>query len=88
MQAQGSLRQDLLDHVPVHVRQPAVDAVLPHRQFLVIDAQQVQHRRVDVVDERRVVAIQRLVAPLIAQAVCDAPLIPPPQSQLVNTYGL
>ena len=41
--------QEVGDHVPVHVGQPAVDAVVPHGQLRVVDAEQVQDRRVDVV---------------------------------------
>ena len=38
-----------------------------------IDTQQMQYRRVNVVNLSRVVSIQRLVAPLIARAMSDAP---------------
>ena len=47
-------RNDLLDHVPVHVGQAAVDAVVAEGQPLVVDAEQVQHRGVQVVAVGRV----------------------------------
>ena len=43
-----------MDHVPVHVGQPAVDAVVADGQLRVVDAEQVQDRGVDVVDLGRV----------------------------------
>jgi len=43
------LREDLVDHVPVHVRQPPVDPVVPERQLRVVDPHQVEDRRVQVV---------------------------------------
>src|SRR5262245_14964921 len=52
--------QQLLDHVPVYVREPAVDAVVTHRQPLVVDPQEVQDGRVDVVHLRRLLAVLRL----------------------------
>ena len=47
------LRQDLLDHVSVHVGQAAVDAVVAERQPRVIDAQEVKDGGVQVVAVRR-----------------------------------
>ena len=41
------------DHLPVHVGQPALDAVVVVGQPLVVQAQQVQDRGVEVVDGRR-----------------------------------
>ena len=43
-------RQQLLDHFAVHVGQPEVAALEPERQLRVIEAEQVQDRRVQVVD--------------------------------------
>src|SRR5262245_21120212 len=45
--------QQLLDHMPMHVGEAAVDAVVAHRQLLVVDAQKMQHGGVNVVDLRR-----------------------------------
>ena len=72
----------------VDIREPAVNAVVPHGQALVVDSQQVQHGCVDVVDLRGVVTIQRLVAPLVAFSMGNASLDTSPANQLVNTYGL
>ena len=40
--------------MPVNVGEPAVDAVVADGELRVIDAEQVHHRGVDVIDERRV----------------------------------
>ena len=50
----GVLRQDLRHDVAVHVGQPEVAALEPVRQPRVIDAEQVQDRRLQVVDGDRV----------------------------------
>ena len=65
-------RQDLLDHMPVHVGQPPVDAVVAERQAGVIDAQQVKDGGVQVVAVRDV--FDGLVRPFVARAVGHAPL--------------
>ena len=59
------LSQQVIDHVTVYVGQPSVDSVVTNGQLAVINAEQMQNRGVDVVDLRRVVSIQRLVAPLV-----------------------
>ena len=46
----------------MHVRQPAIDAVVSHRQLQVIDAEQMQNRGVDVVDLGGAEAVGGLVA--------------------------
>ena len=56
----------------MHVGQPAVDAVVAPGELGVVDAEEMQHRGVNVVDLRRVAAIERLVAPLVAGVVRDA----------------
>ena len=43
--------------MPVHVGQSAVDAVVADGELFVVDAEQVQHRGVDVVHLRGVGAI-------------------------------
>ena len=68
----GILRQQLRDHLPMHVGQPPVDAVVAEGQPRVVDAQQVQHRGVHVVAVGRLV--RRLVRPLVARAVAHAAL--------------
>ena len=44
-----SLGEDLLDHVSVDVREAAVGAVVTEGEFLVVEAEEVEHGRVDVV---------------------------------------
>ena len=44
----------------MHIGEPTVDAVVPPRQLRVVDAKQAEHRGVDVIDLRRVFAIERL----------------------------
>jgi hypothetical protein len=58
----------------MHIREAAVDAVVADGELLVIDAEQVHHRGVDVVAGRRIGAVERLVAPLVALAGGDAAL--------------
>ena len=53
----------------MHIGQSSIDAVVAYDKLSVIDAQQVQDGRVDVVDLRRIVAIQWFVAPLITRAI-------------------
>ena len=65
-------RHDLLNHMPMHIGQAAVDAVVAERQARVIDAEQVQHRRVNVVAIRRMLG--RAERPLVAGPVGDAAL--------------
>ena len=60
------LRDDLRDQRAVHVRQPHVAAVVAIRQFRVIQAEQIEHRRVEVVIRDWLLA--RLVAPLVARS--------------------
>ncbi len=59
--------------MPVHVRQPPVDAVVWDGEALVVDAQKMEHGGVDVVDLRGVVAVDRFVTPLITFPGGDAP---------------
>src|SRR5688572_33224295 len=60
--------QHFFDHVAMDVSQPAVDTVVAEDELFVIDAEQAQDRGVHVIDFRGVLAIERLVAPLIAFA--------------------
>ena len=50
------------------IGQPSVDPVVTHGQATMIDPQLVQDRGVDIVNLRRVFAVQRLVTPGIAFA--------------------
>src|SRR5438093_900900 len=67
-------RKNFRQHLPVHVREPAVDAVVAKSKLGVIDAEQPQDRRMHVIDFRRVLAVERLVTPLIARTVTHATL--------------
>jgi hypothetical protein len=46
--------QDLLDDLPVHVGEPAVDAIMPERQAGVVDSEEVEDGGVQVVAIRDV----------------------------------
>ena len=56
----------------MHIREPALDAVVVKTQPLVIEAEQVEDRRVEVVDRRDV--FRGLVAELIRCAVAERAL--------------
>src|SRR5262249_4762555 len=58
----------------VNIRQSAVDAVVPDRELLVVDAKQAQDRGVNIVHLSRVLAIQWFVPPLVARAKADPAL--------------
>ena len=58
----------------VDIRQSAVDAVGSECQFCVIDSEQLQHGRVNVIDLCRVIAICGLLAPFVTRPVTDSPL--------------
>src|SRR5689334_21916939 len=66
------LSQDFANHLAMNVREPAVDAVMAINETFVVDAQEMQHGRVDVVAVRWLLAIQRLIRPLVALAIGDA----------------
>ena len=63
--AEQSLRQNALDHFAGNTRQPGVQALELHRQTLMVDAEQVKHCGVEVVDADRVLLatdIEHIVA--------------------------
>ena len=68
--APTGLREDLLDHVPLHVGQPHVAAGVAVGQLLVVEAEQVQDGRVPVVDVD--LALDGLVAVVVGPAVGQA----------------
>ena len=71
----------------VDVGQPALDAVVVEGQPLVIEAEQVQDRGVEVVDRRDV--LDGLVAELVGRAVAERRASrPAPASQTVKPFGL
>ena len=65
------LSENIVNDVPVDVRQAAIDAVVPECQLRVIDSQQMQHRGVHVIHECRIGSVQRFIAPFVAWAVTD-----------------
>src|SRR5262245_49840268 len=67
--AGGALRQDFADDVAVDVGQPALDAVVVDAQPLVVEAEEVQNGRVEVVDCRDV--FDCLVAELVGRTVAE-----------------
>jgi len=56
------LAQNLLDHVPVHIREAAVGAVVSEGQLLVIEAEEVQDGGVDIVTLGEALAVGRFEA--------------------------
>ena len=68
---QIGLDKNVFDHVPMHIREPAVDAVVVERELLVVDAEEVQDGGVDVVDFGWVFAVGGFVAEVVAGAVAD-----------------
>src|SRR5262245_5932550 len=64
-------RQNLSNHLPMHVREPAIDAVVANSEPLVVDAQKVQDGRVEIVaiDRRK-----RAPAPFVALTMSDSRL--------------
>src|SRR6266478_2496097 len=67
-------RQHLLDHMPMHIGKPALDAVVVEAQAFMVQAQQVQDRRVQVVDcrRRRDGAVAKFIRRAEAEAALDA----------------
>ena len=53
----------------VHIGQSTVNSVVAHGELLVVDAQLMQDRGVDVVATRRVIPVGRAEAPLVAFTV-------------------
>ena len=73
--------------VPVHVGEAALDAVVVEAEALVIEAEQVEHGGVEVVDGGHV--LHGLVAEVIRRAVAEWPrFTPAPVSQTVKPLGL
>jgi hypothetical protein len=64
--------QHLLDHVPVHVGEPALDPVVVEREPGVIEAEEVEDRGVEIVDGRHL--LHGLVAELVGRPVVEDPL--------------
>src|SRR5262249_50964623 len=66
--------QDLFHHMSMHVRQPIIPPLEPERQFLVVEAEQVQDRRLQVVNVDLVAGHgeAQLVALAVGVAAFDA----------------
>lgn len=64
--------EQFVNDMPVNVRQPALDAVVIERQPLVVDAEQVQNRGVEIVVRHRVRADRS--AKVVGRAVGEAGL--------------
>lgn len=64
--------EQILQDVPVHVCQSAIDAILSDGQPGVIDSQQMQDGGVDIVDLSGVIAIEGFVAPFVGVSAGDA----------------
>src|SRR5439155_6967624 len=62
--------EKLRDDFAVNVGQTPVDAVMTEGQLRVVDAQEVQHRRMDIIAVSRI--YRRFVGPLVARAVGNA----------------
>ena len=65
---------DFLDQVTVHIGQAPVDGIMTDRQALMVQPELVQHRRIDVVDLSRILAVEWLVTPLVAFPMGDTAL--------------
>src|ERR1043165_518559 len=66
--------EHLLNHLSMHVRQPPLDAVVVKAKALVIEAQEVEYRGVEIVN--RGLVVQRLVAELVRGAVAESTFHP------------
>src|SRR5687767_14098674 len=66
--------EQLADHMAMHVRQAPIDAVMAKDELRVIDPEQVQNGRVDIVNLCRIFSVHWLVTPLVAFPVCDSAL--------------
>ncbi len=64
--------EQILQDVPVHVCQSAIDAILSDGQTGVIDSQQMQDGGVDIIDLSGVIAIEGFVAPFVGVSAGDA----------------
>src|SRR3954453_23175903 len=70
-----TLRDDVLDDVAEVVRKPEIPAVVAVRELLVVEAQQGEDRRVEVVDVDAVLdrAVAELVGRPVREPALDAP---------------
>src|SRR6266480_4408217 len=66
--------QHLPNDLPMHVRQPSINAIVPESEPGMIDSQQVQNGGMNVIDFCGMVPVKLFVAPFIAWSVCDPAL--------------
>ena len=65
VKAQSVSRQNLPYHMSMDIGKAAIDTIVPHRELLVIDTEQVQDGRMNIIDLRGILTIERLVPPLV-----------------------
>lgn len=58
----------------MNISKTALNTIVRHRQFFMINSEQMKERSVDVIDLRRIVSIQWFVSPLIGLTVGCSPL--------------
>ena len=68
------LCEDRFDHMPVHIGESAVDAVMAKGEARVVKAELMQDRSVDIVDRGRGVSIKGFVTPDVALTVRQSAL--------------
>ena len=73
-QQEQGLRQQRFDHMPMNICQATINPVMSDGQPFMVDSQQVQDGRMNVVDLGRVITIQWLVSPLVTGPVRNATL--------------
>ena len=73
-----TLREDFADHVAVHISKPVIASAVAVSQLLVINAEQVKNRGVEIVNVNFVLRDSR--ANIVGAAVGRPPLTPPPAS--------
>lgn len=62
----GALRQQALDDVPVYVGEAPVDSVVPEGELRVVDSEQLENGRVNVVHLHRVCAFCCFITPFVS----------------------
>ena len=70
----AALGQNLVDHLPAHIRQPEVAALIPIREAFVVDAEKVQNGGVKIVDVNDIFhgVIAEVVGGAVGEARADA----------------
>ncbi len=75
---------DLLHHLAGHISQPERAAVVLEGKPLVIEAHEVEHRGVQVVDVD--LALDTEVTKVVRRAMAMPPFTPPPAIHIVNAW--